>query len=383
MAVSSVDLQREQFFTSGQRLSPDALKELADSACRDVVVQAVLETVGGYLMLLNEYRQVLAVNGRLAEDLGVDGSQLSSGPRPGELLGCRHAHEGPVGCGSGSACRRCGAALTMLASQEHGRTEEGECAISMVREGIMQCAEFRVRCVPFEVSGQRVMALVIQDISAEKRREVLERFFIHDLKNTLQGLMGYAELLEESAAESKVSQMVVSLARHLNNEIEAQAYLMRAEKGTLEVRRDAVDAARVLQSLEIAFGEHPAAAQRYFATQLLSEERYFETDETLLLRVLVNMVKNALEAVKRGETVRVSFERREGRPYFSVWNPGAIPPEISPLIFHRSFSTKELAGRGIGTYSMKLFGEQYLGGTVNFHSSEEAGTEFFIFLPVI
>mgnify|MGYP006293419399 CR=1 len=38
------------------------------------------------------------------------------------------------------------------------------------------------------------------------------------------------------------------------------------------------------------------------------------------------------------------------------------------LLFKRSFSTKGV-GRGIGTYSMKLFGEKYLKGKVDFKNS--------------
>jgi sensor histidine kinase regulating citrate/malate metabolism len=46
-------------------------------------------------------------------------------------------------------------------------------------------------------------------------------------------------------------------------------------------------------------------------------------------------------------------------------------------LFQRSFSTKG-TGRGIGTYSMKLFGEKYLEGRVDFESTRENGTTFFI-----
>jgi sensor histidine kinase regulating citrate/malate metabolism len=50
-------------------------------------------------------------------------------------------------------------------------------------------------------------------------------------------------------------------------------------------------------------------------------------------------------------------------------------------IFQRSFSTKG-AGRGLGTYSIKLLGERYLHGTVSFASSAEQGTIFQISLPL-
>jgi len=65
---------------------------------------------------------------------------------------------------------------------------------------------------------------------------------------------------------------------------------------------------------------------------------------------------------------------------FSVNNPSKMSIEVQKQIFQRSFSTKG-SGWGIGTYSMKLFGEKYLGGTVSFESSEEEGTTFHIVLP--
>jgi sensor histidine kinase regulating citrate/malate metabolism len=48
-------------------------------------------------------------------------------------------------------------------------------------------------------------------------------------------------------------------------------------------------------------------------------------------------------------------------------------------VFMRSFSTKGTQ-RGLGTYSMKILGEQHLGGTVDFTTSDTEGTTFFIIL---
>ena len=45
-------------------------------------------------------------------------------------------------------------------------------------------------------------------------------------------------------------------------------------------------------------------------------------------------------------------------------------------IFKRNFTTKEQLGHGLGTYSMKFFGEKVLGGLVDFTTSETAGTTF-------
>ena len=49
-------------------------------------------------------------------------------------------------------------------------------------------------------------------------------------------------------------------------------------------------------------------------------------------------------------------------------------------IFQRSFSTKG-AGRGLGTYSVKLLSERYLKGAVGFRSTHAEGTRFFARYP--
>jgi signal transduction histidine kinase len=88
------------------------------------------------------------------------------------------------------------------------------------------------------------------------------------------------------------------------------------------------------------------------------------------------MVTNALEATPEGGRVSLSVESQQNSISFCVWNASVIPEDIARRIFQRNFSTKESMGRGFGTYSMKLFGEQVLGGSVQFESTDDAGTTF-------
>ncbi len=101
--------------------------------------------------------------------------------------------------------------------------------------------------------------------------------------------------------------------------------------------------------------------------------------QALLFRVVGNMTKNALEACSADGTVTLGCHGGDG-VCFWVHNPGEIPHDIQLQIFNRSFSTKG-QGRGIGTYSIKLLGEKYLGGTVSFTSNPESGTTFRIVVP--
>ncbi|MDY6989658.1 MAG: ATP-binding protein [Thermodesulfobacteriota bacterium] len=98
------------------------------------------------------------------------------------------------------------------------------------------------------------------------------------------------------------------------------------------------------------------------------------SDKTLVVRIVGHMLKNALEASSPGEPVLAGCEP-VGDKHIGFWvqNPQFIPEETQHQIFKRSFSAKG-AGRGIGTYSMKMLSEQYLKGTVDFTTNAEEGT---------
>ena len=102
----------------------------------------------------------------------------------------------------------------------------------------------------------------------------------------------------------------------------------------------------------------------------------------LLRRVLINLAKNALEATASGETVALGSHLDGDSVCFTVHNNVVMPPEVQLQIFSRSFSTKG-AGRGLGTYSIKLISEKYLQGQVSFISNVREGTRFTVRYPKV
>ena len=172
-----------------------------------------------------------------------------------------------------------------------------------------------------------------------------------------------------------------SLAKRLQREIEDQRVLLQAEEGTLQTESAAVHPEAVLDVVAGIIDGHPDARGRKVEIIRGGTGSTIVTDESLLVRILVNMVKNALEATPEGGVVRAWVEHGSAGCEFRVWNAGTIAQDVAIQIFKRSFSTKSGRGRGLGTFSMKLFGERYLGGSVGFTATEDEGTKFFIRLP--
>ncbi len=373
--------QQETAFAPAGRASETALAQSYRQCLEHPITRVILESVQGCVLLLNEERQVVAANDEVLEGLRRSGPVCAIGLRPGELLGCIHYVEGPDGCGTSRHCRSCGAVLAILASQVDRRAVEGECRMSMMRDGRRVAAEFRVRATPIDLGDRLLTAFVFNDISAAKRREVFEQAFLHDFSNALGAIEGWGSLLGEGHTADAARQ-IVALTTNIRDDLELHRTLLEAERNQLAVRNAPCDAPDLLNQLSTFFRFHRCAKDRGLQIHPPPAAARFVTDGRLLMRVLINMVRNALEATPPEGAVGVRFTWQNDRPAFHVHNAGVIDPVHQPHIFERAFTTKG-AGRGLGTYSMKLFGETFLGGRVSFTSSEGQGTEFSMVLPAL
>jgi len=373
-------MERETHFARAERAGPKELAALVRLAAEEPLVKIVLEAVQGFVLILNELRQILAANQELLDALNREGPETLIGWRPGEALNCLHFTEGPGGCGTAKHCRTCGAVLSILASQDTGAPATDECRLSMERDGKLEAVDYQVRSTPLRVGEHNLIVFVLHDISAGKRREVLEQVFLHDILNVVSGISGWSEVLQRQDPTGAARE-VVALAERLKEAVQFHRLLLKAEQGELTVDAVPIGAGELLGELRVIFRASRVTEGKSLDWAPAPENARFCTGRGLLMRVLVNMVNNALEATESGGTVRVSFEWRDRRAGFVVQNASVIPADVAPHIFERSFSTKSEQGRGLGTYSMKLFGERYLGGAVSFTSDEANGTQFAFLLP--
>jgi signal transduction histidine kinase len=373
------------------RATPEQLAAGAEAAARSPVVQALLQAADGVMLVLNRQRQVIAWNEEARRAAGVDDL---TGLRPGDAFACVNARN-PGGCGAAPACRVCGALGAVVRSRASGRSAEAECLMRTERETGMGALEFNVKATPLPLEGEPCTIVALRDISGEKRRQALEQMFLHDLANTVSGLRGWAARLRQARPGEPIglraAQRIDLLSGQLEREIDDHRALVLAESGVLTASPRSLRAADVLGDVETVFSFHPAGEGKRLEIEAPPPELEVWSDPALLVRVLVNMVRNALEASAAGGTARVRADTvgptwhppangsaRQVR--FAVHNDGAIPPEVQLRIFQRSFSTKA-RGRGLGTYGMKLLGERVLGGEVTFRSDPASGTTFSLTLP--
>jgi signal transduction histidine kinase len=171
-----------------------------------------------------------------------------------------------------------------------------------------------------------------------------------------------------------------SLSEQLVEENHAQRDLVLAESGDLELQLDMLTTMQVLDDVRTQYLKSPIASDRVIELRDMWSGIIW-TDRRLLMRILGNMLKNALEATEPGQAVAIDCFDQGKEVAFAVHNPGVMAEEVQLQMFLRSFSTKGQPGRGIGTDSVKLFGERYLGGRVGVVSQAPEGTTFTLALP--
>jgi len=371
--------QQQTKHAPAARAAPKVIAAQAQRFRQATLLRELADAIPDILIVLNPQRQIVYANQRLHETLQLADRQAVLGLRPGEAFDCIHASQTAAGCGTTEFCRQCGAVNAILASQD-GRQSVQECRI-LTRNNT--ALELKVWATPYMQDGAPYTVFVAADQSNEKRRQALERIFFHDVLNTAGGVYGLSALLvEEDDLEEvpEIAEMVYHSSERLIDEIQAQRQLSAAERGDLKVTFSDTTTLDLIHEVAESYARHPVAQDRQIAVDPAADDVPLATDPVLTRRVLGNMVKNALEATNRGGTVDLTCTERETLVVFAVHNPIDMPRSVQLQVFKRSFSTKG-AGRGIGTFSIKLLGETYLGGSVWFNSSEDQGTTFFLMLP--
>ncbi len=374
----------ETYFAPAARASDDELRHDVEVISKNPVIDAVLNIVAGLVAVLNEHRQVLAINNTLLKALGIDAADELLGLRPGEVLNCIHSHEHPGGCGTSRVCSTCGAVIAIVASLATATPELRECTITIERNNKYVDLHFQVRCYPITFEEQRFLLLFLQDITIQQQQAALERAFFHDINNTIAALILNSQVLDVRDDENKTSiltKRVKQLASQLGREIEIQKALSYSESHIYQITPQTVSVEEMLQEMREIFANHPVSKSKSLDCAKPVSGIHLVTDTALLRRILTNMLVNAFEATEPEDEVRLWLEQSDNTVTFCVWNRQAIPEDVALRVFQRNFSTKAESGRGLGTYAMRLFSETYLGGKMSFATSKENGTVFRLCLP--
>lgn len=372
-------------YTKGELVKRDTEAEISKQNLKlseNTLIRNLFDTINLPLSILNEKRQIVYANEKAAEFYNAEINEIL-GKRHGECLNCVNAYSG---CGVADYCIYCGAFNAIINSLSDDKPSAEECRILAKDNQKLVAYDLLIKSSPLVIGGVRYLLVIFEDISVEKRKKSLERIFFHDVLNTINGLHGLIDYLAQKTYDEETDEIIKNLVRlsnRLADEVISQRDLIAAEKGELKVKLSIINAKLIFDELIKHTIFIVPNNNLSFKVENFMEDINFISDNNILKRILFNMIKNAAEAINfSGEiTLGASLIKNENILFF-VNNKTYIEPEAQAQIFQRNFSTKSPT-RGLGTFSMKLLGENYLKGKVYFESDKEKGTTFYLELPKI
>ncbi len=206
----------------------------------------------------------------------------------------------------------------------------------------------------------------------------------HDLRNPLQGIIGYVGLAQTSLDEMKCHSTDKKEIQDSLHAIEDQIHYMD------KIVSDLQDYARPLKpdlrgtDFQALLSETLSSLNvpRDVSVIIRFQKEFPEVvvDKLIMKRVLMNLLSNAIQAMPEGGKLTVDSSYTHGSVTISIKDTGiGIPEKNKPKIFTPLFSTKP-RGQGFGLAVSKRLVEAHK-GTITFKSKEGKGSEFIVSLP--
>jgi signal transduction histidine kinase len=182
-------------------------------------------------------------------------------------------------------------------------------------------------------------------------------------------------LPEDPAAQEKLRIIQTEVKRLESFLGELRDFLRPAQPSKQEI-----DLNQVIREVQALMEEAIREKGIRLDDRLHSKQLPVEADPNQLKQVLLNLVKNALEATEDRGAILVSSGTDDGQVWFSVQDTGkGMSEDVQEKIFHPFYTTKE-KGTGLGLAVInKIVTDHH--GTITVSSVAGSGSTFTVRLP--
>ena len=229
--------------------------------------------------------------------------------------------------------------------------------------------------------------------AADRAKSVFLAAASHDLRQPIHALGLFLTALRSlSQFPSVRSADLAELCQRMQSSLDGLGQLLnmlldvsRLDANAVQVERSPTPAQRLLEELDQDF--HQLATDKGLRLHVASSRLWVDTDPTVLRRILVNLVSNAVRYTSRGR-VLIGCRLRSTEVEFQVWDSGiGIPPEQREAIFEEFFQIgqtpaagHESHGLGLGLSIVKR-SALLLGAPLDLRSIPGRGSMFSIRVP--
>ena len=203
----------------------------------------------------------------------------------------------------------------------------------------------------------------------------------HEIKNPLTPMRLSVQSFERkfNPEDENIKEKLKEYSQTLIQQIDVMSSIASAFSDFAKMPTQKKEKIEIISIVKLALDIFNKKSVKY---QTKEKELYAFLDKTQLIRIVTNLVKNALQATENEENPLINVEiiSKGSKIKIVVSDNGkGISEEVKDLIFEPKFTTKT-SGMGLGLPMIKNIIEAY-DGAISFTSNKGAGTVFTVILP--
>jgi two-component system, sporulation sensor kinase D len=202
----------------------------------------------------------------------------------------------------------------------------------------------------------------------------------HEIRNPLTGIKGLIQLLSEKYKDEKDQLYFKIIQEEVNRINSIVSELLLLGKPTAHTLKTC-DANGIIKEIEPIIMSEANYSSVQVSIRYSTSELPISCVKDHLKQVILNLIKNSLEAVNNGGELILSLDKQDTNCIIKVVDNGSgIPEDVLTQIFNPFFTSKE-NGTGLGLVVCKRIIQSY-GGKIQIKSKSNEGTEVELCIPL-
>jgi len=244
-----------------------------------------------------------------------------------------------------------------------------------------------------EVNGKLFFTGIVRDLTETKKlqKQIIrsERLaalgqsiaeITHEIKNPLMLIGGFAQQLSRTIKDEKGHQKLHIIIQEVER-LERLLAELREFYVPPSIASERIDIEDLQEETLSMVRKECSENNVKIELQVDKAARFVEGDRNKLKQVLLNLIKNSVDAMEQGGTLSITARPAGENVEITIVDEGCGIPEAEKEKIFSPFYTTKSHGTGLGLSISKRIIEEHKGGSLHVESEEGKGTTFTITLP--
>jgi len=204
---------------------------------------------------------------------------------------------------------------------------------------------------------------------------------VHDIKSPMSTLRLAAQVLRKKTTEKAVIEFLDDMVQEIDRFLSMTQEILDYSRGLSVMNIQVVNFGETMESMA-TYIEREVSRRNVQVERKLEFSGTLKIDPDKLLRAFYNVAINAIDAMGKGGTLRITSQRVNGTVVVEFSDNGCgMPDDVKARIFEPFFTYKKRYGTGLGMAIVKKIIDDHK-GRIEVESRIGEGTTVKFFLPI-